>query len=203
MVGTNIFKISYVGGTGDDVVLTALTSNPLVIATTPDLPDNATSVTIHGSGFDTNPLNDSVAFNLGVVGTVTAATTSQLTVTISTSPTALGSLTAVVTADGISSGTPVQVATEVASGWIVTDPSDNAGSFTDVTLPYAVAHALNGDQITFASGLSGDTITLDSVLTINSNVTITGLGVPTFPSAATTRSKISLYLPVSQLPSPA
>ena len=64
------------------------------------------------------------------------------------------------------------------SAWIVTDPNGTAGSgsLTDLTLPYAVAHAQSGDEITFASGLSGDTITLNSTLAINANVTITGLG---------------------------
>ena len=147
---------------------------PTVTANTANLADNAVSLTINGSGFDTNPANDSVTFGNGVVGTVTAATSTQLTVTISTPPTALGSLTAVVTADGQSSGTAVQVATLVNGNWLVTDSSSAAGSLTDVTLPYAVAHAVSGDQIAFAAGLSGDTISLSSPLTINSNVTIIG-----------------------------
>ena len=60
--------------------------------------------------------------------------------------------------------------------WIVADPSDNAGSPTDITLPYALSNAQNGDTIIFANDLSGDTITLSNALTIDTNVTITGLG---------------------------
>ena len=60
----------------------------------------------------------------------------------------------------------------------LTDPSGIAGggSSADVTLPYAVAHAVNGDSISFAGSLGGDTITLNSTLTLSHNVTITGLG---------------------------
>ena len=62
--------------------------------------------------------------------------------------------------------------------WIVTDPNGNAGSGSaaDVTLPYAVANSFDADSITFAAGLSGDTITLNSTLAIGYDYTITGLG---------------------------
>jgi hypothetical protein len=69
------------------------------------------SLIIYGSGFSTVTTDNTVAFNLGAVGTVTAATASSLTVSFSTWPTA-GDLTATVTTYGsISSGSPVQVAT--------------------------------------------------------------------------------------------
>ena len=78
-----------------------------------------------------------------------------MTVTVSTPPTALGALTAVVTVGSNNSGTAVQVATEVNGTWQVTDSGNGAGSLTDVTLPYAVSHYLSGDTIDFASSLSG------------------------------------------------
>jgi hypothetical protein len=62
------------------------------------------------------------------------------------------------------------------TAFTVTDAADTAGNVGDVTLRYAVNHAQNGDQIAFAGSLSGDTITLGSTLTINTNVAITGLG---------------------------
>jgi subtilase family serine protease len=83
----------------------AVTQNRAVIATT------TSTITINGANFSSTPANDSVTFNLGAVGSVTAATASSLTVTFSTPPTSTGSLTAVVTANGLSSGNPVQVAT--------------------------------------------------------------------------------------------
>jgi Fungalysin metallopeptidase (M36)/Bacterial Ig-like domain (group 3)/Fungalysin/Thermolysin Propeptide Motif len=154
----------------------AYANAPTVTPSTTSVADSSMTITINGSNFDATPANDAVAFNLGVVGSVTAATTTQLTVTISTPPTALGSLTAVVISNGLSSGAPVQVAAEVNSIWIVTSSSGDAGTLAAVTLPYAVSHALGGDQITFSTSLIGDTITLSNSLTIGQNITITGLG---------------------------
>ena len=145
-----------------------------VTASTVSVPDSSTTITINGSGFSTTPANNSVAFNLGVVGAVTAATATQLTVTLTTPPTALGSLTAVVTSNGSSSFAPVQVATEVPGTWTVASSSGGSGNLAAPTLPYAIAHALNGDQVNFASGLSA--ITLGGTLTISHNITITGPG---------------------------
>ena len=80
-------------------------------ASTADLAANATTLTINGTGFSTTAANNTVVFNDGAVGTVTNATATSLTVSISTMPTAVGSLTAVVTTNGVSSGSAVQVAT--------------------------------------------------------------------------------------------
>jgi hypothetical protein len=84
---------------------------PTVTASTANLAANATSIVINGTGFDTQIGNNTVVFNDGAVGTVTAATSTSLTVTFITKPASAGSLTAVVTTDGYTSGSPVQVAT--------------------------------------------------------------------------------------------
>jgi hypothetical protein len=81
-----------------------------VTSSTASLPVNATSMTINGFGFDTTPANDTVSFSGGVKGTVTSATATQLTVT-GLSGLTLGSLSASVSVNGVSSGSPVQVAT--------------------------------------------------------------------------------------------
>ncbi len=83
---------------------------PVVTSSTTGLPANANSIIIAGLGFDTTITNDLVTFDNGAVGTVTAATSTQLTVSLSTRPVTAGSFSAVVTANGISSGVPVQVA---------------------------------------------------------------------------------------------
>ena len=73
---------------------------------------NAPTLVIAGSGFSATANQNTVTFNLGAVGTVTSATTTELTITFSTQPTSTGSLTAVVavsTSNG-DSGSPVQVA---------------------------------------------------------------------------------------------
>ena len=83
---------------------------PVVTANTAGLPDDVTSLTIAGSGFDPNPANDQVTFSGGITGTVIAATRTRLTVG-NLSGVAAGPLTAVVTANRISSGTAATVAT--------------------------------------------------------------------------------------------
>ena len=74
------------------------------------------TVNIFGAGIDPLVANDSIVFNDGAT-TNTAHTTysttggAHLIVTFTTNPSIAGSLTAVVTADGLSSGAAVQVAT--------------------------------------------------------------------------------------------
>ena len=106
--GGQAYKISYAGGTGNDVTLTVL---PTVTLNTSNLTITTPTLTITGTGFDTTPANNIVSFNNGAIGTVTSATSTQLTIDFSTLPTSTGSLTAIVTTNGQSSGTPVQVAT--------------------------------------------------------------------------------------------
>ncbi|MCY2982129.1 MAG: hypothetical protein NTY15_00640 [Planctomycetota bacterium] len=97
---------------------------PSVTLNTATLASNATSITINGFAFDTTALNNTVTFNNGAVGTVTAATATTLTVRIDTSPTSLGNLTATVVNNSMSSGTAVQVATVRP---VVTSGSSNQG----------------------------------------------------------------------------
>ena len=138
---------------------------------------NATSFTINGFSFSPTAANDSVSFNDGVTGSVTAATSTTLTVSLTglrnVGP---GALDATVTANGtLIPGGPIQVATvvEVQGDWVVSSLADTN---TLGTLRYALANAGSGDTIVFANGLTG-TITLTSTLpTITQNLTITGLG---------------------------
>jgi hypothetical protein len=82
---------------------------PVVTTSTANLAGNATQITITGFGFDPNAANDTVTSSNGAIGTVTAASPTSLTVKFATPPTA-GSLTAVVTTDGVSSGAAVPIA---------------------------------------------------------------------------------------------
>src|SRR5262249_3337649 len=119
------------GTTGPTQVATVV-APPTVTQNAASLAITATSLTINGSGFSITPANDSVAFNLGAVGSVTAATSTQLTVTLTTAPTSVGNLTAVVTANGGSSGAAVQVATVVP---VVTSSMANlAANATTLTI---------------------------------------------------------------------
>jgi RNase P/RNase MRP subunit p29 len=85
--------------------VTANLSNPLALG--------ASQVTISGAGFDTasNGVNNSVQFNLGVTGTVSAATATSLTVTLNNKPAIAGNLTATVTTDNSYVSNTAQVAT--------------------------------------------------------------------------------------------
>ncbi len=87
------------------------TVTPVVTSSTANLAANATRITISGFGFDPTAANNTVAFNDGAIGTITAATATSLTVTFSTKPKNAGRLTVAVTTDDESSGNPVQVAT--------------------------------------------------------------------------------------------
>ncbi len=87
---------------------------PTVTSNTDNLASNAATLTIAGTGFNTIAANNTVTLSSGT-GTVTSATATQLTITFNTLPSATGSLTAIITSFGITSGSPVQVGTLVAA----------------------------------------------------------------------------------------
>jgi large repetitive protein len=153
--------------TMSDVTLVASVL-PTVTQTTTSQTAAASTVVITGTGFDTTPLNNQVTLNNGASGTVTSATSTQLTVTLSTRPNALGALTAVVTSDSISSGTPVQVAT------IIPGPADHLafGVSPSSTVAGVVISPAVTVQVLDASGL---------LTTSTANVT---LGIGTNPGSA-------------------
>ena len=88
---------------------------PTVTVSTASLPQNAATMTIKGKGFVAGvPSANTMTFDNGAVGTVTAATTRTLTVSITTPPSQSGPLMATVTTNiGGSSGAPKQVATVI------------------------------------------------------------------------------------------
>ena len=72
---------------------------------------------------------------------------------------------------------------------LATDPTTSTAG----TLRYGIVNATSGETISFASSLSGAAITLTSALSINTNLTITGLVPPTWRSAAIMRSRSSMF----------
>jgi hypothetical protein len=150
------YKISYVGGTGNDVTLTAI---PTVTISTKNLAIDATTITINGTGFDTTPANNAITFNNGAIGTVNSATSTLLTITFSTQPTSTGSLTAVVTTNSVSSGATVQVATIVPAPTplplITGTPAPSSGGSSTVTLYDPVTGQPTGTVVPFP-GFSGE-----------------------------------------------
>ena len=109
---------SFGGSSGSAVQVATVVVAPTVTQTTANLAQNAATLTIDGSGFDsTTPSANAVVLSSGA-GTVTAATSTSLTVTLSSSPPrVLGALTAVVTSFGGTSGGPVTVGTIVAPSY--------------------------------------------------------------------------------------
>ena len=86
---------------------------PTVTASTATLSQDASRITIRGTGFVAGvPSANTVTFDNGAVGSVTVATATSLTVSIDTPPSKTGPLKATVTTNiGGSSGRPKQVAT--------------------------------------------------------------------------------------------
>ena len=113
-----------------------------------DLALHATTMTINGFGFDTTASNNTVVFNHGAVGTVTASSATALTVSITTAPTA-GILTAVVTSNDVSNGLAVQVAS--LKPVITTATTSLAANLTTLTI----------------AGSGFDTTTANNVVTFN------------------------------------
>ena len=95
---------------------------PTVVTSSATLSTAATSLQISGTGFDTSsPSSTTVALSLGgnnVPNTVAVSSSSVLTVTFSSALPTTGSMTAVVTSFGLSSGSAVVVATVATAGTV-------------------------------------------------------------------------------------
>ena len=151
-------------------VATILPVVPAVNTGAYNLPANAATMTISGSGFDPTPANNLISFNDGAHGTVTAVSIGSpdsLTVTFSTDPTTAGSLTAAVTTDGALSGAPVQVATVIP---VVTSSNTTlAANGNTLTINgYGFDPTASHDAVTFNDG---------AVATVNSGASATSLTV--------------------------
>jgi hypothetical protein len=196
---------------------------PSVTLNTSDLLVTATTLTIDGTGFDTIAANNTVTLSSGAAGTVTTATATQLIVTFSTTPT-LGTLTAVVTTNAISSGSPVQVANIIGVANTPTFGTSNATTdgFTvqitnyDANFTYggtATAGgtvAISNTGLVIVTGVAANTSSTATITTTQTNyasgsaqVTATSLpatplvvGTPP-PASSGGSSTVTLYDPVT------
>jgi hypothetical protein len=134
------------------------TVTPVVTSSTTSLAINATTVTISGSGFDPVAANNTVVMNNGAIGTVTSATVSLLTVTFSTKPIALGTLTAIVTTNSQTSGTATQIAT-VAPAVTVATTSITAVDSTITITGAGFSTVAANNTVTFNNGAVGTVTT--------------------------------------------
>ena len=146
---------------------------PVVTSSTVNLAANASSLTISGNGFDTNTANDSVSFDNGVIGTVTSASLTSLTVSVSGLTTLTGGtvLEASVTVDGVSSGSAVQVATIAP---VITSSTANlAADASTLTISgYGFDTIAEDDSVSFDNGVIG---TVASASLTSLTVSVTGL----------------------------
>ena len=175
---------------------------PVVVSNTAyRLAANATTVTINGFGFDTTAGNNTVVFNDGAVGTVTAATATSLTVTFDTAPAAAGNLTAVVTTNSVDSGAAVQIATVTP---VVTSSTANlAANAATVTIDgFGFDPTAGNNTVVFSSGAAGTvteatatslTVTFDTAPTAVGNLTAV---VTTNTLASGTAVQVATVTPV-------
>ena len=162
-----------VNGVSNGSAVQVATLTPVVTASTANLAANATALTISGYGFDSNPANDSVTFDNDVTGTVTSASLTNLTVSVSglSTLTADTVLEASVTVDRVSNGSPVQVA---ALTPVVTASTANlAANATALTISgFGFDSNPANDSVTFDNDVTG-TVTSASLTSLT--VSISGL----------------------------
>jgi hypothetical protein len=195
---------------------------PSVTLNTSDLLVTATTLTIDGTGFDTIAANNTVTLSSGT-GTVTSATATQLIVTFNTTP-ILGSLTAVVTTNTISSGSPVQVANIIGVANTPTFGTSNATTdgFTvqitnyDANFTYggtATAGgivAISNTGLVIVTGVAANTSSTATITTTQTNYAsgsaqVTATSLPATPlvvgtppaSSSGGSSTVTLYDPVT------
>ena len=138
---------------------------------------DAESFTIAGTDFNLDYEDNLVTFNLGAVGIVTAATTTQLTVTFTTQPTSLGNLEVTLLMP-LSSGAAVQVATVVAGIVVTTNPDSRAiNAPTLVIAGTGFSATANENTVTFNLGAVGtvtSATTTELTVTFSTQPTATG-----------------------------
>jgi preprotein translocase subunit YajC len=147
---------------------------------------NAPTIVINGTGYSNTAANNTVTFNNGAVGTVTTATSTQLTVTFTTLPSALGTLSASIVSNGITSGNPVGTLVQVAT--IVPAPTvsfSNANIASVVPFITILGTGFNGttpsgNTVVFSNGAVGTvTAATSTQLTVTFSTAPTGTGILT------------------------
>ena len=145
------------GDSGTAVEVATIVAAPTVSLNAAYFPIDDSELIISGTGFDAGtPANNLVTFNHGAVGTVTAATSTQLTVSMDTQPNQTGNFTAFVNSFGgdsntdvvgnaidylISLGTVESYLTPYTIGWEV----DSSGHGTQNNPFNVLASGENGD----------------------------------------------------------
>jgi hypothetical protein len=172
------------GDSGTAVQVATIVAAPTVSFNEPYFPIDDSELLIFGTGFDAGtPANNLVTFNHGAVGTVTAATTTQLTVSMDTQPNQTGNFTASVNSFGgdsntetvgnaidylLSLGTVESYLTPYTIGWEV----DSSGHGTQNNPFNVVASGENGDF----QNEPADNLIIRLVITYESGATLNWSG---------------------------
>ena len=107
---------------------------PAVISRGAPLAESAERIVIRGTGFNPQPGHNIVAFDGGVTGKVVSATSRTLVVQFAQKPTTAGTLSAVVTTNGRSSGAAVGVAKVVEAPVVTVDDASFARNANTLTI---------------------------------------------------------------------
>lgn len=205
------------------VQVASVVAAPVVASSAASLVQNAPSLVLSGSGFDpSSPASNSVVLSSGAF-VVTAATATSLTLAFSTPP-SLGSLTAVVTAHGGTSGAAVQVASVVAAPAVAasaddfpiskpppgpTDPPlvlSISGSGFDASSPAANVVALSGGAAGAVTSATATTlqVTLSSLPAAAGPLlaVVTSFGGASGPSPGTQVANVVFLAAATPSPSP-
>ncbi|MDX1929109.1 MAG: IPT/TIG domain-containing protein, partial [Pirellulaceae bacterium] len=159
---------------------------PVITRRTVSLAANATSLTIFGFGFDTTLANNSVVLDRGAVGTVSAATSTSLTINLSTAPTSAGSITAVVTTNSASSGTAVQVAN--VTPVITSSTTSFAANATTLTINgFGFSSTAASNTVQFNNGAVGN-VSNATATTLTVTITTAPTAAGTLTAVVTTNS---------------
>jgi stress response protein SCP2 len=157
IIGSLTAVVTSFGGTSGSAIQVAnIVAAPTVTLSTNSLAINATTLTIAGTGFDTTAANNTVTLNNGAVGNVTSATATQLIVNLTIPPTTIGSLTAVVTSFGGTSGIAVQVANIVAAPTVTLNTNSLAINATTLTIAGTGFDTVGSNTVTFNNGAVGN-----------------------------------------------
>ena len=171
------FIIQADGGFISSVRIGAAPDAPTITFNDDAIEQDAESFTIAGTDFNLDYEDNLVTFNLGGVGIVTAATTTQLTVTFTTQPTSLGNLEVTLLMP-LSSGAAVQVATVVAGIVVTTNPDSRATNApTLVIAGTGFSATANQNTVTFNLGAVGtvtSATTTELTVTFSTQPTATG-----------------------------
>jgi hypothetical protein len=159
---------SYGGGSGSAVEVASISAGtgPVVSSSTDAIPLNATTMIIYGNHFSATPASNTIALSPSGTATVTASTTTQITVTLS--GIVSGPLYAVDTTSGVTSGSPVQIATVVSGPTItlaVNNLATNATTLTITGTGFIASPTAN--TVTLSSGTATVASATSTVLVLN------------------------------------